>query len=149
MPVTQFRDQYAALSNFSQYRVKFEGEFYRTSEHAFQAAKTLDPSQRTMVRLILRASEAKVMGRNLTLRPNWEELKLGVMETILIDKFTRHVQAREILLSTGEEELIEGNTWHDHFWGVCSICDVGGENWLGKLLMKIRKELRDGVAASR
>jgi predicted NAD-dependent protein-ADP-ribosyltransferase YbiA (DUF1768 family) len=45
---------------------------------------------------------------------------------------------REMLLLTGDCELVEGNTWGDKFWGVC---DGEGENHLGKLLMKIRAEL--------
>ena len=45
---------------------------------------------------------------------------------------------KEKLLATGNEELVEGNWWGDQYWG---ICDGIGKNKLGKLLMKVRKEL--------
>jgi len=63
------------------------------------------------------------------------------METLLRDKFTRHADLRILLLDTGDRELVEGNTWDDRFWGVC---EGVGENHLGRLLMKIRAELREG-----
>ena len=43
-----------------------------------------------------------------------------------------------MLIKTGNTELIEGNFWGDTFWG---ICDGVGENNLGKILMRVRKEL--------
>jgi predicted NAD-dependent protein-ADP-ribosyltransferase YbiA (DUF1768 family) len=48
---------------------------------------------------------------------------------------------KRMLMQTGERQLIEGNTWGDTYWGVC---DGEGENNLGKLIMQVRKELRDG-----
>ncbi|NWN81082.1 NADAR family protein, partial [Bacillus sp. (in: firmicutes)] len=44
------------------------------------------------------------------------------------------------LLQTGESILIEGNTWGDKIWGVCNGV---GENKLGKILMKVRNELKE------
>jgi len=46
---------------------------------------------------------------------------------------------RAKLLATGNEELIEGNTWGDTFWGVC---DGKGLNKLGQLLMVVRQMYR-------
>lgn len=45
-----------------------------------------------------------------------------------------------MLINTGDAELIEGNSWGDTFWGECNGI---GENNLGKILMKIRKEIVD------
>jgi hypothetical protein len=42
------------------------------------------------------------------------------------------------LLATGNQELIEGNTWGDCYWGVC---EGNGQNHLGKILMQVREEL--------
>ena len=46
---------------------------------------------------------------------------------------------KEMLLATGNEELIEGNLWNDTYWGVCN---GKGQNKLGKILMRVREELR-------
>jgi len=54
-------------------------------------------------------------------------------------KFTKHESLKEKLLATGDEELVEGNDWNDRVWGKV---DGVGENHLGRLLMKIRAELR-------
>lgn len=66
-------------------------------------------------------------------------MKLDVMEACVRDKFTRNADLRRRLLETGDAELVEGNTWGDRFWGVC---DGEGENHLGRVLIKVRGELR-------
>lgn len=60
------------------------------------------------------------------------------MEDIVRDKFTRNEDLKAMLLATGDEGLIEGNWWGDTFWGECK---GQGENHLGRILMKIRREL--------
>lgn len=68
-------------------------------------------------------------------------MKLQLMERLLLKKFdNNHPQPQQMLLSTGDEELIEGNYWKDTYWGVCNGV---GENHLGKLLMKIREKLKE------
>lgn len=59
------------------------------------------------------------------------------MEDLLRLKFSNR-EVANLLILTGDEELIEGNWWGDKFWG---IYNGEGENHLGKLLMKIRGEL--------
>ena len=67
-------------------------------------------------------------------------MKLQLMERLLLKKFDdNHPQLQQMLLATGEEELVEGNYWGDVYWGVCNGV---GENHLGKLLMKIRDQLK-------
>ena len=48
-----------------------------------------------------------------------------------------------MLLSTGDQELIEGTWWHDKFWGICicTKCANKGDNNLGKILMTVREEI--------
>ena len=48
---------------------------------------------------------------------------------------------RKLLLATGDAELIEGNYWHDYYWG---ICNGVGQNWLGKILMEEREKIKNG-----
>lgn len=84
-------------------------------------------------------AKAKKMGRQVKLRKDWEDIKLQVMEKALRLKF-QDSTLRKKLIATGDEELVEGNPWGDRYWGVYN---GSGKNKLGKLLMKIRKELQD------
>ena len=63
------------------------------------------------------------------------------METLVREKFSHNKDLKEMLLETGDAIIEEGNDWNDTFWGVCN---GKGENHLGKILMKIREELRNG-----
>lgn len=138
MRIDRFEGPYEFLSNFYPIRISFEGITYITAEHAYQAAKTLDRSTRLVFLTVRTAAQAKNLGRSLQLRPDWDEVKLEVMESILREKFKGPIM-RGRLIDTWPLELIEGNWWGDRFWG---ICNGEGENYLGKLLMKIREELR-------
>jgi len=109
---------------------------YPTVEHYYQAMKTLDLKQREAIRLALTAGDAKRLGGECELRPDWDDVKLQIMEEALRQKFKRN-PLHDQLMATGRQELIEGNTWGDKFWGV----DGTGENHLGKLLMQIRDEV--------
>ena len=83
------------------------------------------------------------------MRPDWEQIKVDVMRTGLMLKFTDAALA-EKLLATGDEELVEGNWWHDNTWGNCHCpqCSrLGGRNLLGMLLMELRKELQYGASS--
>lgn len=138
-PIKEFRGDYFFLSNFYPATVRLDGRTYASVEHAFQAAKTLDYFRRQIFRdSTTTAAGAKRLGRKLPIRPDWEVVKLDVMLQLVRQKFNRHKYIRNLLLNTGDSELIEGNWWGDTFWGVCR---GKGKNWLGKLLMQVRKEL--------
>ena len=139
--IDSFSGEYDFLSNFSPSIVSFEGEEYPTVEHGYQAAKTLLAEGRLAVKEAATPGLAKKYGRRLKLREDWEKVKIGVMEQLLREKFS-DVELREKLLGTSPHELVEGNWWGDTFWGVCR---GKGENHLGKLLMKIRKEFEHGI----
>lgn len=139
MPVIEaFTKENAFLSNFHLSPVEFEGVVYPSVEHAFQAAKTVDPEERERVRTAKTPAEAKRRGRRVTLREGWDMLRIDVMYDLLKIKFSDRGLAG-MLLETGDDELVEGNWWNDRFWGVCK---GHGQNNLGKLLMKVRDELR-------
>lgn len=135
----------AYCSNFAGYSVKYEGIEYSTAEHAFQSAKTLDLSVRYMIAGLDSPLEAKREGRALDLRSDWEDVKYDVMLEIIRIKFKRHKDiARKLAATT--RDIVELNVWHDNIWGdcVCSGCrKVEGQNLLGKILMQVRKEIRD------
>jgi len=138
LPIRGFNGPNRFLSNFSLCLVELDGVNYRTVEHAYQAAKTTTAEFREAIRLCETPGQAKRLGRKTTIRPNWDEIKLDVMRDLLQQKFSTGY-LRTALLATQDRELIEENTWYDTFWGVCH---GEGLNWLGKLLMEIREELR-------
>lgn len=137
--ISSFSGNYRFLSNFWPCEVRFDDEAYTSVEHAYVAAKVLDRQARQAVQACPTPGFAKRLGRTLTLRADWEAIKLGVMEDLLRQKFSKPA-LRELLLATDNDELVEGNTWGDTFWGVC---DGVGQNHLGKLLMRIRDEARE------
>jgi ribA/ribD-fused uncharacterized protein len=139
--IDSFSGQYRFLSNFWPAAVEHEGVMYPSVEHAYQAAKTLDPAERRRIAALRTPSEAKKAGRALPLRADWETAKFVVMEACARDKFTRHPELRRALLDTGDAYLEEGNAWGDRVWGVYQ---GEGENRLGKILMQVRDDLRDG-----
>lgn len=134
--ITSFTESYRFLSNFYLCPVQDDrGQEYPSVEHAYQASKTLDPVERSWF-TTGSAAEAKKKGRRITLRPDWDVVKLSVMENLLRQKFAEPSLAAA-LRATEPSELIEGNWWGDTYWGVCR---GQGQNHLGRLLMQIRQE---------
>ncbi len=166
--ISGFTGKYAVLSNFAPAPIMLDGVQYPNVETAYQAAKTLNPVERDLVKHTYRCvpcglqfrkseslctqchgpvvrftktpAEAKKAGKRVTLRPGWEEMKLKVLYQLVYQKFTNNTGRKMLLLSTGVEDLVETNFWGDTFYGVC---DGVGDNWLGHILMVIRAELRN------
>lgn len=147
--INDFTGDYYFLSNFSSSPIHEEpkpGEIieYPTVEHYFQAMKTKNLGLRKKIAAAVTPGQAKYMGRHLQLRPDWENIKLDVMASAIRGKF-EWPELREKLLATGDEELEEGNTWHDNFWGNCHCkkCQsISGLNYLGAILMDERERIR-------
>lgn len=139
--ILEFKKQYSFLSNFHPCDVEFEGKIYPSTEHAYQAAKTLNNDEREIIRTVSTAKEAKKMGKVVSLRPDWEEVKLDVMLNLCRKKFKGSEELKQKLLDTGGAVLQEGNWWGDRFWGIDIKTGIG-ENHLGKILMKIRDEIK-------
>jgi len=135
--IEAFKGRYHFLSNFYLMAIVYEGMKFDSVEHAYQAAKTVIPEEREMIRRCVKPGGAKRLGRSVTLRPGWDRLRIEVMTKLLMQKFSdQHL--RRLLLDTGDAELIEGNDWNDTFWGVCR---GKGKNNLGKLLMMVRSKV--------
>jgi ribA/ribD-fused uncharacterized protein len=135
-----FKDKYRFLGNFYFSTLLYQGTFWKTVEHAFQAAKCKDLDDCETIRTTDSPGEVKKIGRKVELRPDWEEVKIDVMTDLVLLKF-QNKELKSKLLETGEEYLEEGNYWHDNFWGNC-YCDkcknIIGQNVLGIILMEIR-----------
>jgi ribA/ribD-fused uncharacterized protein len=145
--IDRFNGEYAFLSNF--YWV--DGI---TVEHLYQALKSTFLPEVEEILAAPTPGEAKRLGQKATLRSEWETSKESVMLDCLRLKFS-NPEMRKRLLATGDAELIEGNHWHDTYWGrcTCSKHKGAGKNRLGQLLMQIReeyvKELTDESRKSR
>lgn len=142
--IKNFEGEYAFLSNFYFSPMIIDNVVYTTNEHFFQAMKSLNPKERQAIVLAPTPGKAKCLGRKVSLRKDWEDIKEEIMLTGLRHKFS-NPELRKKLLATGNEELIEGTTWHDNYWGICDCeaCGGQGKNRLGKLLMQVREELAD------
>ena len=135
--INLFDGEYAFLSNFYETPVEYNGLKFLSSEAAFQAQKTLIETEQIKF-TTLNPSQSKRLGRKITLREDWEDVKVQIMHEICRAKFTQNPELAQKLIATGNKTLIEGNTWNDTFWGVCRGV---GENNLGQILMRVRDEL--------
>ena len=137
--IDRFSGQYEFLSNFYRHQVVYLGIVWPTSEHAYQAMKCLcDDESLKFHDRNMTPGQAKRLGQKVAIRPDWEEVKLKVMEEIVTAKFSDPDLA-EMLLLTEDAILIEGNTWGDRFWGMCNGV---GKNYLGLILMHVRGTLQ-------
>ena len=132
--INEFKGEYWFLSNFADIPAAYRNVWYPTAEHAFQAAKTQDAGERSRIRAASSPGEAKRLGRRVSLRPRWDDMRRQVMYEVLGAKFSDPV-IKKLLLATGQEQLVEGNSWHDNFWGSCTCAKCGnrGKNVLGVL----------------
>lgn len=140
--IGQFRGDYRFLSNFWPLDEAASVLDY-TAEHWYQAEKTTVMAERDAIRACGTPGEAKKLSREITVRADWDDIKLDVMRKVLENKFAIPWLGYQ-LLATGSAMLVEGNDWCDTFWGVCSCPEHEGSgmNWLGLLLMERRNELR-------
>lgn len=134
-----FRGALFFLSNFYPCSITYKGRVYPTSENAYQSAKS---RRKEWKEFCQKASPGECKRMAKTLKPKrWEELKVGIMLDILFIKFSSG-HTKTLLLLTGKQMLIEWNTWGDSFWGK-DIFNGRGENNLGKLLMEVRRRIKE------
>jgi ribA/ribD-fused uncharacterized protein len=138
--ITRFDGDYHFLSNFYPRIFSYEGVWWPTAEHAYQAMKSVDSYSYETIRQLPSAGAAKKYGRKIEIREDWEDVKISVMRRIVAAKF-RDRELATRLWQTGNVVLVEGNYWGDTFWGV--DYKKGGENVLGKILMEVRSKVLD------
>ena len=154
-----FRGDYAFLSSFFLTDITLWGVTFRSAEHAYQWSKTDDPKEKHSILWTLHIpswsnpdpgdfevpstpGRAKKRGDLVTKRLDWDEIKYDKMLEIVRAKFEQNADLRALLAATGDSILIEGNMWHDNFWGscTCSKCGSSGSNMLGRILIQVRNE---------
>jgi ribA/ribD-fused uncharacterized protein len=136
-PILGFFGPWRFLSNFHFVDVEWEGATYRTTEHAYQAAKFPDAGMRRLIQAVEKPREARRLGQSSGCKPDWDNLKYDVMWDLCAQKFS-YPKLQAMLLESGDAYLEETNTWGDIYWGVCNGV---GQNNLGKILMEIRSYL--------
>ncbi len=140
-------EPYGCFSNFSPHGIQIQGQYWPTVEHYYQAQKfvgTQDEAAIAVIHGVKTPEEAASLGRDplRKVRPDWEDVKLSVMHEAVLTKFLTHLDIQAILLETGDRLLVE-NSVTDYYWG-CGK-DKTGQNHLGKLLMRVRQEIRQGL----
>ena len=144
--IDHFRNDYDFLSNFY-VGAPFTlwGVNFITSEHAYVWAKTLVPEEKEAVLACGTPGQVKRLGKEVTLREDWEVVRFGIMVEILEAKFGQNWGLRQKLEETGDAIIIENNSWHDNIWGSCTCekCGDKGLNYLGIALTQVRTKFRN------
>lgn len=139
--IKEFQGQYRWLSNFAPVSIIIDGIEYPSVEHAYMSAKSNDLEWKKFCSDKNNTpGQVKKNSRGIKLRIDWENIKLSIMEDCLKQKYSQEPYMTK-LIDTGDEYIQEGNRWNDKFWGVCLKTNTG-ENNLGKLIMKIRDNLK-------
>lgn len=130
-----------------------DGKAVSSVEIGYQAEKFTDLSARKRILNSVDGYAAKRLARKLEaegneIRPDWNaENKIEVMRWYVRQKFGRNEDVANMLLATGNAEIIEKNGWGDTFWGVSKVRGgiEEGNNNLGIILMETRGLLSEGV----
>jgi N-glycosidase YbiA len=128
------------MSNYYKARFFIYGRWWPSVEHPYQAQKCAKQEEFDAIWKTVRSNDARGLGQKVEMRADWMEVRDEIMYECVLAKFLQHKDLREQLMATGDEELIEDSPvdWH---WG-CGA-DGTGKNMLGKVLMRVRAELRD------
>jgi len=142
--ISEFRGEFYFLSNFFLCPVEYEGTIFASSEHAYMSAKSHDPIWKAYCsNPNVTPSDVKRESQHIPLIPTWEKVKYSIMEKCVRSKFMMNEELRAKLIATGNQNLQEGNWWEDRTWGVdLKVNPNVGENHLGRILMKVRDELK-------
>jgi len=147
--INSFNGDFKFLSNFSRHKIRDKsGILWQTVEHFYQAMKTTDTEERGRIFNAFSPGQAKKIGQEVILRPDWDMKKFDFMIEGVTLKFLQNEDIKKLLISTEGYKLVEGNLWHDNIWGecMCNKCfgNIEGQNWLGKILMTLREVIIDG-----
>lgn len=163
---TKDEQKWFPFSNFLKSPITIDGVTYPTSETYFQCEK-VNPKNlqgkglseeeveacrhkwQSMVGLYAGDAAKRGRDRDTRIAPDWDDqanpLCESAMYRALKAKFTQHADLRELLLSTAERRIVEDTAQSaDYKWG-CGA-DGTGQNLLGVILMRVRKDIRQEAA---
>lgn len=142
--IDNFNGDFGFLNNEYESEICYEGLMFRNAFNAFQAARTDNEFFRKQFTGDKSTREVLVLGQQISDPKDWESRRLKVMEIIIRDKFIRDKELKQELLETGDRELVNSYNTESPanlYWG--SVKNKGN-NYLGKILMNVRKDIRDG-----
>jgi len=147
--IDYFRDHYFFLSNFYPSKFIVDDITFPTVEHFYQFKKISSYDDALSLLKEENPGKVKKMTRSLPIKYGWDNIKKSVMNIGVYEKFNQNIELKNKLISTYPSYIMEGNMWHDNYWGHC-LCDKcikkNHYNVLGFILMKVRKELNDNVS---
>ena len=131
---------YGCFTNFSKHGFELDSDWWKTSEHYFQAQKFAGTPNFDVIRLLPTPRETFNTAHTLNhlVRADWQQVRVDVMRRAVRRKFEFNPEIRSVLCSTGEALLVEDSPT-DNFWGRGT--DGQGQNMLGKILMDVRDHL--------
>lgn len=144
------------FSNFTRTpNLQYKGNIFQTTEQAFMWAKANGFRDHETACKILaenNPAKAKILGREVKPFSHiyWDLNKEFLMYEVNLAKYSQFEDYRKILLATGDKELVEVNG-KDTVWGIGLYANDPrihdpeqwkGQNLLGKVLMKVREELK-------
>ena len=138
--IPYYESSFFALHNFSAHSIVYKGAVYSTVEHAYHSSKFDDVDIKKEIQQAGNPLLAYTLGQKYASarKSNWDEIKVNVLYEIIKEKVKQYDEVKNVLLSTGNDEIIEVNP-NDDFWG--NGIDGNGQNNTGKILMRIRQEL--------
>jgi predicted NAD-dependent protein-ADP-ribosyltransferase YbiA (DUF1768 family) len=147
--IKEFQGEYRWLSNFAQCSITLGDSTYPSVEHAYMSAKSEEESWKAKCSSgKFSAGEIKTMSRGVKLIEGWGDKKLAIMEGCVRQKYNQEPYKAKLLAIPKDTEIQEGNRWKDTFWGM-DILTSKGENHLGILIMRVKKELEAEVEAKK
>ena len=174
--IIKFSGEHYFLDNFYKCQVTYDGITYKSSEAAFQAQKAPAKERYKFAELDKPAEVKKLGGKHgpFAMKQNsaeliaWQKRSPEVMEEVVRAKFNQNPDLAEKLIATGDLHLVEGNNHDDNLYGIQLkrvpgtrkklLVDKDGcyilsqeenehNNHLGKILMKVREELKQSKSA--
>ena len=168
-PILKFRQEFSYLSNFNvlKNKIHYFGYDYISVEAGYMAQKCDDVAWKQYCSTISphgnAQSEMKKAAYKVDLVKVFRDKQLKIMLDLLRLKFRNNPELANKLVATYPRMIMEGNVWNDRYWGAtipkqkhCHLSDSGeleklyeefpqyfyvGQNYLGRLLMKVRDEL--------
>ena len=123
--------------------ITYRGRTTNCLEVAFVAAKNPDNTEFLQAVFTSGPGRAKGLGRNTSLRADWDNVCIAAMDYFLRQKWQPGTPVA-YRLENSFYPLCEINGWKDRRWG-CVLPSWEGHNALGLLLDIIKGELRTGT----
>lgn len=133
-----FRGEYEYLANTYNSDITYDGMTYTNAEAAYWAQRVKDKRARNKYSR-LSGNKARAKAMQAIPIEDWETTKNDIMMNILRVKFNKNSELGKKLIATNDAKIINTNTYRDDYYGVYMN---KGKNILGKMLMKIRDEIK-------